>query len=389
MNEPELLSRIDRWEDLHTEFKEAFDADRELAKDLVCFANTDGGQLIFGVTEGRMITGIGDVSSLVRKVEEVAFDKCEPPISVLQETVEHEGHTVVIVNVPKGDERPYRTSSGQVYTRTSFGCRQVSLEELRRLVFVSGSRYYDESPLPRLSLADLDYEAVERYLAETGQSDLAVDIDRLLQNWRMTDDTHPTVAGLIVFGRQPQFHLPYAQINAARFPGTDIADDLLDSTDLTGRLFDVIAGAERFLDVSLRTPHRIRGFEREDHPELPQPALREAIVNAVAHRDYTVTGPVRLFVLSDRVEVHAPGRVPNTVDADMMRAGTHVVRNAHIYARLADVSGLVSRAGSGVRRMSRLAREATGRDIGIELRANEVVFTLPRPTDEFLAARSS
>jgi hypothetical protein len=109
----------------------------------------------------------------------------------------------------------------------------------------------------------------------------------LLRNWRMTDGEHPTVAGMVMFGRKPHEHLPNMHISAAHFPGTDIGDDLLDQKDLTGRLLDVIDEAERFLNLNLRTPHRIRGFEREDHPELPTPALREAVVNAVAHRDYT------------------------------------------------------------------------------------------------------
>ncbi|MGH8899800.1 MAG: ATP-binding protein [Egibacteraceae bacterium] len=137
--------------------------------------------------------------------------------------------------------------------------------------------------------------------------------------------------------------------------------------------------AAAYLDTHLRTEHRIRGFERERYPELPEAALREAVVNALAHRDYTVRGPVRLFVLDDRIEVHTPGAVPNTIDEAAMRAGAHVVRNPAIYARLSD-AGLVTRAGTGIRRMIRLVREATGKDIGISLHSHEVLVCLPRPT---------
>jgi ATP-dependent DNA helicase RecG len=153
----------------------------------------------------------------------------------------------------------------------------------------------------------------------------------------------------------------------------------LDRKDLTGRLLDVIDQTERFLDLHLMVPHVIRGFEPESRPELPKEALREAIVNAVAHRDYTVRGPVRLFIFDDRVEVHTPGRPPNTVDEEAMRAGVHVVRNPRIYARLSD-AGLVTRAGTGVRRIIRLVREATGKDIGIMIHTFEVLLTIPRKT---------
>jgi ATP-dependent DNA helicase RecG len=105
--------------------------------------------------------------------------------------------------------------------------------------------------------------------------------------------------------------------------------------------------------------------------------LREAIVNAVAHRDYTVRGPVRLFIFADRIEVHTPGRLPNTVDEEAMRAGVHGVRNPRIYTQLSD-AGLVTRAGTGMRRIIRLVREATGKDIGITIRPFEVLLTIPR-----------
>lgn len=236
---------------------------------------------------------------------------------------------------------------------------------------------YDETPLSRLSLQDIDLPSFEFYLKETGQPYLRGDAERLLENWYLTAKGHPTIAGLLLFGRRPQQHLPYAQINAARFPGTDSAADPLDRKDLGGRLLEVIDQAERFLDLHLPVPHEIRGFEPEPKPELPKEVWREAIVNAVAHRDYTIRGPVRLFVFDDRIEVHTPGRPPNGVDAEAMRAGAHVVRNPWIYARLSD-AGLVTRAGTGIRRIIRLAREATGREAGIEVRDFEVLLTIPR-----------
>ncbi|MDI3280863.1 MAG: ATP-binding protein, partial [Bacillota bacterium] len=290
------------------------------------------------------------------------------------------GKKVVVVNIPKGNQRPYRTNNGQFYIRTTSGCRQASREELVRLFQATESLYYDETPLLRLGWSDLDLDAVKHYLEQTGQSELVEDVEdleRLLRNWRLYDGQHPTVAGLVLFGRDPQRHLPFAQINAARFPGTDSSEDPMDRKDLKGRLLDVIDQAKRFLDLHLYTPHKIRGFEPEPQPELPPEALREAIVNAVAHRDYTIHGPIRLFVFTDRIEVHTPGKPPNTVDEEAMRAGVHVVRNPHIYARLSD-AGLVTRAGTGVRRIIRLVKKATGRDVEIKIRDFEVLLTIPR-----------
>jgi len=377
MNVSELKERIAQWEDLHTDFKERFDSNRELAKDLVCFANTDGGQLIFGIAKDRSIVGVDDPDWLFSKVDDIAFQHCEPPLTVVQEQLDVDGKKVVIVNIPKGDQRPYRTNAGQYYVRTTSGCRQASREELLRLFQATESLYYDETPLPRLTLSDLDLSAFESFLEETGQTDLAVDPERLLRNWRLLSGEHPTLAGIILFGRKPQQHLPFAQINAARIPGIDVSIEPSDMKEITGRLLDIIDQVQRFLRLHLPIPHKIKGFSPEAKPELPEEALREALINAVAHRDYTVHGPIRLFILDDRIEIHTPGKAPNTVDAEAMRAGIHVVRNPHIYGRLSD-AGLVTRAGSGIRRMIRLIKEATGNDIGIDLRDFEVLITIPR-----------
>jgi len=377
MNLSELKERIVIWEGLHTDFKERFESDRELAKDLVCFANTDGGQLIFGVAKDRRIVGVDDPDWLFNKVDDIAFQHCEPPLTVVQEQLDVDGKKVVIVNIPKGDQRPYRTNAGKYYVRTTSGCRQASREELLRLFQATESLYYDETPLPRLSLSDLDLDVFEGFLEMTEQRDLALDPKRLLRNWRLLSGEHPTIAGIILFGRKPQQHLPYAQINAARIPGIDVSIEPSDMKEITGRLLDIIDQVQQFLKLHLPIPHKIKGFSPEAKPELPEEALREALINAVAHRDYTVHGPIRLFILDDRIEIHTPGKAPNTVDEEAMRAGIHVVRNPHIYARLSD-AGLVTRAGSGIRRMIRLIKEATGNDIGIDLRNFEVLITIPR-----------
>jgi ATP-dependent DNA helicase RecG len=388
----ELRKRIAHGEDLHTEFSDWPVHADDLAASLVAFANTDGGQLILGVNKNRTIVGVEDRDQVTRDVDKIATNHCEPPITVTYEVLRTESRSgqkkpqtsrafqnqhIVVVNIPKGDMRPYRTYDGACYIRTTFGRRDASWRELFHLFQAIESLYYDETPLPRLTLADLDLDALDRYLEKTGQEELKESPERLLTNWGLLTKGHPTIAGVVLFGREPQWHLPFAQINATRFPGTDSSEEPSDRKDLTGRLLDVIDQAERFLDLHLRTPHEIRGFEPEPKPELPKEALREAIVNAVAHRDYTVRGPVRLFVLDDRMEIHTPGKPPNTVDEGAMRVGVHVVRNPRIYARLSD-AGLVTRAGTGVRRIIRLVKGAVGRDVEISISEFEVLLTIPR-----------
>jgi ATP-dependent DNA helicase RecG len=378
MTPDELRERILRGEDLHTDFKLGKTPDRtELAKDIVCFANTDGGQLIFGVSDDLVVGGVEDVDALLDRVEDVAFSRCRPPVTVIPEVLQLEGHDVVVLNVAKGDQRPYCTEQGRYYVRASRRCRQASREELLRLFQATESFYYDEHPLLRTGLADLDNDEIERYVSQLGRDWPIDDRARLLRNWRLTDGGHATVSGILLFGREPQVFLPSSGVVVAAFAGDDTSRDPIDVKELRGGLFDLLEDVERFLNIYVASPHQIVGFKPERREEIPAAALREAVVNALVHRDYTIPGPVRVFALADRVEIHTPGRPPNSVDADAMRAGVHVTRNPHLYSRVAD-AGLVTRAGTGVRRMIRLVREASGRDIEILVTEAEVVIVLPR-----------
>jgi ATP-dependent DNA helicase RecG len=289
-------------------------AGRPVNGDIACFANTDGGQLIFGVSDDGTVVGVDNVGALLDRIDDVAFSRCRPPVTVVPEVLSLGGHDVVVVNVVKGDQRPYSTEQGRCYVRSARRCRQASREELLRLFQATESLFYDEQPLLRTSLADLNNDDIDRYLEGLRQELADDDVTRLFRNWRLTDGRHATVAGIVLFGREPQAVLPSTGVVVAAFPGEDSSADPIDLKGLRGGFFDVLEDIERFLNLYVAARHHIVGFEPERHEDVPKAALREAVVNALVHRDYTVPGPVRVFVLADRVEIHTPGRPPNSVD---------------------------------------------------------------------------
>lgn len=128
MNPTELAARLIKGEDFHTEFMEHLTHADDLAASIIAFANTDGGQLIFGVNDEREITGLGDETDhTLQFIDNIASNNCEPPVTIVQETVrDRNGRIVVIVNIPKGCHRPYRTNRGVYYVRTASGRRQAS-----------------------------------------------------------------------------------------------------------------------------------------------------------------------------------------------------------------------------------------------------------------------
>jgi ATP-dependent DNA helicase RecG len=139
----------------------------------------------------------------------------------------------------------------------------------------------------------------------------------------------------------------------------------------------VLEDSLRFLEIHLRRPHHIKGLEPEAKLELPIEVLREALVNALAHRDYTIATPIRVIVFRDRLEIHTPGQLPNGVTVDSMRLGVHVLRNPTLYNIFLKL-GLVTDAGSGVPCMIRLTRQATNQEPDLRVVGHEFVVALPR-----------
>lgn len=378
----ELLERIRRGEDRHTEFKAADAHTDDLAGEIVGFANTNGGQLIFGIADDGQIIGVIDPDGLMQRIDQIAYQNCEPPVTVVQETVRTgDGRVVVVVHVPKGDQRPYRTNRGRYLIRTSSGKRDASPQELMRLFQAVESHFYEETLVLRAGGTDLDLVAFEDFCNRV-PDETPDEPETLLANWRLIrrweGRPHPTVAGLLLFGRRPQDFISYAYITAACIPGEDTSDEPSDAIHVEGRLFQMLEDVARFLRVHLQSPRRIHGFEPEARPELPERALREVVVNALVHRDYTIAAPIRIFILDDRIEVRSPGTLPNTVTVEMIKAGlAHVLRNPLLYAFFYK-AGYVTDTGNGFRRVIRDVKETVGREPEIRVEGSETAVVIPR-----------
>lgn len=217
----------------------------------------------------------------------------------------------------------------------------------------------DELPVPGTTLTDLDQGYFERSFetfAEMPIEDTGLSLERLLTNLKLWDGTALTVAGLLLFGRNPQAHLPFAMISAVHFKGDEIGEAFLDRKEILGTLEDQITDAESWLRLRLPVSGKIAGFRREDTPEIPSFVLREAVVNTVVHRDYTIRSQIRIFVFDDRIEIMNPGRLPNTVTLDNILLGIHAERNPILTTFLSRL-GFASRVGTGIPRMIRLMRQ--------------------------------
>ena len=273
MTNTDLDTLLARGENLHTEFKQWPIHPDDLAAALTAFANTDGGSILLGVADDGRVVGIAenDRDRVSQTVDNVAFQNAQPPVTVVLETItDQQGRVVLIVQVPKGSQRPYRTNRGVYYVRTASGRRQASREELLRLFQSSESLYYDETPIVTTSAEDIEAQAQTDICEMAGQRGLdvaTIDPQQLLLNWKLLSRTNGqtplTVAGVLFLARTPQRWLPAAYVSALRVPGTDISVPPYDQKHIEGRLLTILEDTKRFLDIHLRRPHPFRHSSRK------------------------------------------------------------------------------------------------------------------------------
>ena len=324
---------------------------RKISEAMTALANAHGGLIILGVTNSRRIVGVSDPEIAREMTASAALIPTPPLILPLPELVEVDGKTLCVAQVPPGLPHVY-SLRGQYLVRSGRDTRPLAPHELR-ILLLNRSEASFESQTPRgVTPAALDEARIKAYRELLGLA-ANEDIDDILLSRGCLAETdrglRPTIAGLLLFGSNPQRWLRSAEITSVRYAGETMSDDFI-REDIRGVLPDQIRRAEAFVNANMRRGMRIRGFEREEIPEYPISVVREAIVNAVAHRDYSIRGDnIRVLMFSDRMEVYSPGRLPGHVTLDNL-VDERYSRNEAIVQVLSEM-GFIERLGYGIDRM--------------------------------------
>ncbi|ACL23178.1 ATP-binding protein [Chloroflexus aggregans] len=331
----------------------AFAGDRqrpdEIAESLAALANAHGGALVISGGRGSQLAPLRDPAAAIELALSAAL-ACTPPLIIpLPQVVVYHDMPVVVVEVPAG--LPYVYSINGRYLRREGDSNQpLSPAALHRLFSERAELGWERQVPLGASFAELDPDLITAYARRVGPP-AGDDPMTLLTRRGCLIDNRPTNAGLLLFGRDVAVRFPQAEITLVRYRGRE-PDDVFERADICAPLPDAIRRAERWLNDHMRKGSRMIGLEREDWTQFPPAAVREALVNAVAHRDYAARGEgIRITLFSNRLEVYSPGRLPGHVTLDNIRA-ERFSRNPAIVQVLADL-GLVERLGYGIDRMLR------------------------------------
>ena len=346
-----ILDEIKNGESKILELKEKLPDNKSIAKTVIAFANTAGGKIIVGINDKLKITGVdaNSVYALKDKIVSVIFDSCSPDILPEIYTININGKLLLVIEIFRGNLMPYflksEGKSDGVYIRVGATNRKASpqiIEELQR-----HKRYvsFDEEINYDITVREPDMLPIKARFAKIGKTLN----DEKLRNLKLikTDRgiTYPTNALLILLGK-----FPHCVVKCARFKGVTM-ETFIDKKEYRGNIFSVIENTQSFILNHINLSAKIEGLYRTDSYEIPIVALREALINALIHRDYANFGrDVKVGVYDDIVNIVSPGALPNIVTVEDILRGRSEIRNK-VIANVFKEIGLIEQWGSGISRI--------------------------------------
>jgi len=354
----ELQSQISLGEDSKHQFKVDVRNAESLASEMAAFANSEGGTIYLGVADDGSTPGLEktDVARINQLISNAASQLVKSPLTVRTENIALEnGRIVIVLTVPKGLDKPYFDKNGVIWLKTGSDKRRVNTkEELRRLFQMTDQFHADELPT-RAGIDRLDKLRFRDFLRDVYKQDYPDDpeeLTRLLQNMNLaTDDGMLNLAGLLMFAERPELIKPQFVVKAIRYPGNRIhATDYVDTEDFAGPLPKIFDDAIAFVMRNLHKLQAGRGVNAPGQPEIPESVFEELLVNALVHRDYLVSAPVRLFIFDNRIEIVSPGHLPNNLTVEKIRTGNSNIRNPILVSYVAKGLLPYHGLGSGIKR---------------------------------------
>src|SRR3989304_5254635 len=342
---------IKEGEGLTVECKERYTP--KIDRDIVAFANSKGGLLLLGVDDRGKVVGEKLTNKMKAEINTIARN-CDPSIHL--KNIRQVGK-IVVIEVAEGDEKPYSSSSGY-FRRLDAVTQKMTQREVRAIFRETEDISFEDIACKDLSLKEISLKKVKSFLQEANMSYKIskANLSFFLTSLSICNKGKINNAGALMFASKVEKFIPHAESIFASFKGTD-KTNIYDRNDVKDDLLIQFGEAVAFFKKHLNVRSEIRGFDRFDIYEIPLDALREAVVNAIVHRDYAIKGTsIYVRIYDDRVEIENPGGLPDGITKRDF--GKSSVRRNPIIADLFHRMGKVERMGSGIERMRELMRDA-------------------------------
>ncbi len=373
LNSDDLNFLISQGEGYNLEFKESFSAG--ISKEICAFTNSNGGKILLGVTDKGLIKGIGDTNFLRSRIQDLARNM-DPSLNIIVGV--NDAGNVVVIDVPEGDSKPY-SAGGKFFMRYGANSQQLTSDEIRTFFQKEGLLLFDEKPNLVFDVGrDLDAERFGDFL-ERAKISRVLDNEDILENLCLLDGGNLKNAGVLMFCRKVTKFIPQATITCVLYQGKS-KYKILDRKEYDEDLYSNFFNANNYVQSKLNTEFIIKGGPREEKLELPEDALREALLNAIAHRDYFVRGAsILVEIFSDRVEITNPGGLVNGLTMDDL--GKRSLSRNNLLFGLMQRMDLIEKVGSGILRMRNAMDEYGLKGPRFDVNDNWFTIIYDRPVD--------
>jgi ATP-dependent DNA helicase RecG len=358
MERVEIIEAIRSGHETSTiQFKVTLNNINQLVQELVAFSNSLGGVLIIGVSDKGEIQGLSqdDIRKFNQWIGSAATDLINAPISPLTQVVNIDGKNVLTVEVPKGTNIPYYTQEGIAYIKKGSDKRIAQPEEILRMFQESNKIYADEIQVNNTSMNDVDVDLFKKFVEEktnTKFESIGQSISKIMNNMGLAQNDNLTLAGLLLFGKNPQKFRPVFSVQCVSFVGNDLAGkEFRDSEPpFEGNLSVLYEKTLGFINRNLRKVQVGESFNSLGELEIPKETFEELIVNALIHRDYFINSSIKVFIFDNRIEVISPGKLPNTLSIEKIKSGTSIARNPILFSNARYLLPYIG-IGSGIPRV--------------------------------------
>ena len=319
------------------QFKQAFTSQREIAKEMIAFANSKGGVIMFGVEDktGKLVgLSYEQIQQTSRELGNAANEQVRPTIYIETEVVRVENKHFLVCSVEQGKNKPYKNLNGEIWVKQGADKRRVTENtEILALFQDSGSYQTDAAGVDGTTISDLDRYAIDEYLMKVyslNMESLGEKAEQMLKNIHILNNSgKPTLAGYLFFGKHPEYNCPTCMVKAVSFFGNELGGtQYRDTKEILGNMPQVYEKSMAFLKSNL---HNIQeegaSFNTLGKLEIPESVLEEVLQNALIHRDLLRPAPIRIFIFDNRVEIISPGALAGGLTEEDIRNGKTYQRN--------------------------------------------------------------
>ncbi len=369
--EDELSLILDEGEGYSLEFKQSVNTD--LSKELVAFANASGGRVFIGVNDNNQIVGCDTSNKAISQIEDMAAS-CDPKVAINIEKLT--AHNILVIHIPEGANRPHRCNKG-FFLRNGANSQKMHTNDITEFIQAEGKVRFDQQLRLDIDWQEaLDQKRLNHFL-QLADISHPIDNEKLLLNLGAGDyqqgQFYLNQTGILFFAKNPGYRLFHVSVICALFKGTSKAF-ILDRKEFNGSIIENIDESLLYLHKHLQLRWQITNAntQRQEILELPETALREAIVNALCHRDYLQEGAqVTVEIFDDRVEIYNPGGLPKGLKAEEF--GTRSVCRNPLIASLLLRCHYIEKLGTGIDRIRSALTLANCPDVEVRF---DTMFTL-------------